>query len=64
MKPSRNILKPDISKSEALKLVKIIKNGSDYSGVLVMMSLAKELRYITYSKPACYSWKLPKQSLL
>lgn len=44
------IIRPELTREEALKLVKIIKSGSDYSGVLVMKSLANTLRYVQYTK--------------
>jgi hypothetical protein len=56
---SEHHIRPDLSRADAMRLVKLIKHGSDYAGMLVMMSMAKTLRYVNYSKVS-YSWKSRK----
>ena len=59
MKTNTQIIRPDLSASEAKKLVMLIKKGSLRSGMIVMFSLAGMLRYVRYDRPK-YSWKLKK----
>ena len=49
------IVHPDLTQKEAYKLVDLIKNGSDYAGMLVFRSLATTLKYVLYPKPN-YTW--------
>ena len=53
------IIAPDLSRKEAYKLVSLIKNGSDYSGMLVMRSLATTFKYVAYPSPK-YTWLMKK----
>lgn len=50
MKRTQAIIRPELTRAEALKLVRIIKSGNDYAGMLVMKSLANTLRYVQYSR--------------
>lgn len=49
--------KPHISKDDAFNLVRLIKDGSDYSGMIVMRSLANSFRYVSYRDRPQYTWK-------
>jgi len=55
MRKNIAIIAPDLSIKEAYKLVDLIKNGSDYAGMLVFRSLATTLKYVLYPKPN-YTW--------
>jgi hypothetical protein len=44
------IIQAELTTEDALKLVRLIKSGSEHAGVLVMKSLANTLRYVTYTK--------------
>jgi hypothetical protein len=55
------VIKPDLTTKEAYALVKVIKEGSDYSGMLVMKSLASTLRYVNYKKSS-YKWLTPERN--
>jgi hypothetical protein len=58
----RRIITPELTTEEAYRLVDIIKNGSDYAGMLVMKSIANTLKYVTYSR-ANYKWNLKDKKL-
>jgi len=60
MRKNIAIISPDLSTKEAYKLVRIIKNGSDYSGMLVMRSLATTFKYVYYPCPK-YSWLMKQK---
>ena len=62
MRTQRTFINPELTKKEALKLVKMIKAGSDYAGILVMLSIARTLKYVSYTK-ASYSWKKKKEKV-
>ena len=56
------LIKPELSTRDAEKLVKLIKEGSNYAGVLVMKSIANTLRYVQYSK-SNYRWDLKNKKI-